>query len=503
MRTQPHWFDTDLPDHPALREDLEVDVLVVGGGITGITTAYLLRKAGLDVALVERDRLVRRDTGHTTAHLTYMADTRLSELCRRKDREEARLLWDAGRSAMEVIRANVTALGIECDLAEVPGYLAAHSAEAAGAERDRLRDEARLAGELGFPVEFIEADPVHGYPALRVPAQMKFHPRKYLAALVDESVRHGVRFYEQSEARSFRDREVEVNGWTIRFDRVVIATHVPLKGLCGGLGAALFQTKLALYSTYAIAARIPKGSFEEMIWSDTAEPFRYLRIEPGQSEDLAIFGGEDHKTGQADDTAERYEALERRLADWQPGIDVTARWSGQVVETNDGFPFIGTVAVRQFIATGFSGNGTTLGTVAAKMARDWVLGHGNPWTACFDPGRKMQGAFGDYVRENSDFPRRLVCDRISVPREDPADLTSGCGKVVRWHRGIVAAYRDPQGTLHLNDAVCPHLGCIVAWNNAEQTWDCPCHGSRFRATGAVIGGPAERGLHPMDNEAAR
>lgn len=498
MHTKPHWFDTDLPIHPPLRKDIETGVLVVGGGITGITAAFLLQKAGMDVTLLERDSFAERDTGHTTAHLTYMTDTRLSELCRKCGPESARLAWEAGRAAMDLIREQVESLSIDCDLVEVPGYLAAHDPAAADDEWKRLRKEGRMAREMGFEVEFIESDPVRGLPALRFPDQMKFHPRKYLNGLLDEAERLGLRAYERSEVSAFKKDHAEANGHRIGFDQVVIATHVPLQGLAGTVGAAMFQTKLALYSSYAIAARLPHGRIEELIWSDTAEPFNYLRIERGHDEDLAIFGGEDHKTGQANHTSERFEALEGRLAELLPGSFVTERWSGQVIETNDGLPYIGRICERQFIATGFSGNGMTLGTAAAMMARDAILKHANPWAECFDPSRKVWSAVGDYVRENADFPGHLVCDRIGIPSETPEDLMPGCGKVVRWGHEIVAAFRDETGALHLSNAVCPHMGCIFAWNGAERTWDCPCHGSRFRATGAVMGGPAERGLKAIE-----
>lgn len=260
------------------------------------------------------------------------------------------------------------------------------------------------------------------------------------------------------------------------------------------LGAALFQTKLALYSTYAIAARTPSDQVKELIWSDTADPFRYLRMEKLDDSGLVIFGGEDHKTGQESDTAACFDRLEERLARWLPEAVVTHRWSGQVVETVDGMPFIGEAGNNQFIATGFSGNGYTFGTVAALMARDWARGVVHPWTEAFDPGRKSPRSIKDYAKENADFPACMIRDRLKTPTGNPDDLGKGEAQVMEHHCERVAAYRDPEGQLHVRSAVCPHLGCIVAWNPAEKTWDCPCHGSRFEAAGKVIAGPAESDL---------
>ena len=497
MDTRPVWLNTALPAFPALDSDITVDTLVIGGGITGITTARLLAAAGVKVALVEREGLAVRDTGHTTAHLTYLTDTRLSYLAATNSPATARVAWLAGMSAMEFIRGTVESLAIDCDFRIVPGYLAADRGRHPGYESSILRQEGELARKMGFDVHFLARDPVNGLPCLLFPEQMKFHPRRYLVALLNEAVGNGAMIYENTEVAAFRDGYVIANGRNITYGNVVIATHVPLQGESGTLGAALFQTKLALYSTYAIAAALPPGQIDELIWSDTADPFNYLRIDHGGGRDIAVFGGEDHKTGQCEDTWECFVKLEERLAEKLPDAVVTHRWSGQVVETMDGLPYIGQTRESQFIATGFSGNGMTFGTVAAMMAHDAVLGISNPWSETFSPSRKVMSSLGEFLNENADYPTRLVADRVGLPGESASSLITCRGKVIEHDSGPVAAYRDEEDGLHLNSAVCPHLGCIVAWNQAEKTWDCPCHGSRFRATGEVIGGPAEKNLKPV------
>jgi Rieske Fe-S protein len=212
--------------------------------------------------------------------------------------------------------------------------------------------------------------------------------------------------------------------------------------------------------------------------------------------DLVIYGGEDHKTGQADDTAACYTRLSRKLNDLVPGVEITQRWSGQVVETHDGLPFIGETAERQFAGTGYAGNGMTFGTLTAIMACDRMQGRRNPWQDLFHPERKsIRGGAWDYIRENKDYPYYLARDRFAgVEGRSLRALAPGDGMVISYNGEKVAASRDEGGALTLLSAVCTHMGCLVGWNAAERTWDCPCHGSRFTTSGDVIGGPAESPL---------
>jgi glycine/D-amino acid oxidase-like deaminating enzyme/nitrite reductase/ring-hydroxylating ferredoxin subunit len=503
MDTKPFWLETPggATDFPPPGEDLSCDVLVIGGGISGVTAAWLLAREGLDVILLERGQPGQRDTAHTTAHLTYMTDTRLSDVVATHSRREAQLAWQAGQAAMDLIESTVTALNIDCALKKVPGYLVAAQGTDLEKERPILQREAELAHQMGFDVRFEDACPVTGRPGIRFASQMEFHPLRYLHALLRDAVKCGARVYGDSDVSAFEDdpQSVRVAGKVVRYRKVFIATHVPLQGSAGTTGAALFQTKLALYSTYAIAAPWGEEAPHDFIWSDTADPFLYLRIGGTGEERMAILGGEDHKTGMVVTTGELYQRLERKLAQLLPGAAVTHRWSGQVVETVDGLPFIGATDDSQFIATGFSGNGLTFGTVAAMMCRDWVLGRDNDWSELFSPSRRSAKSLKEYLKENKDYPVRMIADRLKTREGDPETLQPGEGRVLEHECKRVAAYRDPLGQLHLHSAVCPHLGCIVAWNQAEGTWDCPCHGSRFSAEGKVIAGPAESDLKPAES----
>jgi glycine/D-amino acid oxidase-like deaminating enzyme/nitrite reductase/ring-hydroxylating ferredoxin subunit len=501
--TKSYWLASGgLPSFPRLDEDLSVDVVVVGAGITGLTAAYLLVKAGRTVAVLERDRIVERDTAHTTAHLTMVTDAWLSELADRFGRDHAQAAWDAGLAAIAEIDSIVRAEDISCDFAWVSGYL--HQPRGSSGKKDpqAFRDEAAFVADLGFDAEFVEDVPFVGGPGVQFDGQARFHPRKYLAAVARAVAAGGGQIFERSATESFSADPVSVtaNGHRITCRDIVLATHTPLLGVSGMVSATLFQTKLALYSSYVVGGRVRKGQVPDALFWDTATPYHYLRIEPQTDGDFVIFGGEDHKTGQAENTVACYERLERALEKLIPGIDVTHHWSGQVIETPDGLPYIGETGPHQFAGTGYSGNGMTFGTLSGMMAADKILGRTNPWSDLFNPGRKkIVGGAWDYLKENKDYPYYMLRDRFAgAESKSLRAVKRGEGKVVEYKGEQVAASRNSDGSITRVSAICTHMGCLVDWNEAERTWDCPCHGSRFRPDGSVIGGPAESPLAKID-----
>ncbi len=500
--TTPYWTTSaTVPQFAALDADATADVVVVGGGVTGLTAAALLSAAGRSVMVLDRGRCALGDTGYTSAHLTMVTDTRLHELTSEFGISHAQAVWDAGLAAVAQIDELVRRHDIDADFEWVDGYLHL-PAGANGHGTARLLDDAALAAEMGFDAEFVEAVPVFGRPGIQVAGQARVHPRKYLGGLARSLASSGVRIHEHSEVTAFADapRSLTANGHEVACGDIVIATHNPLVGLSSTASATLFQTKLALYTTYVVAGRIPKGIVPDALWWDTADPYHYLRVEPHRDYDLLIFGGEDHKTGQAKDTEACYTQLEHRLQAKFPGVEITHRWSGQVIETHDGLPYIGSTAPHQYAATGFGGNGLTFGTLAGVMTTDAILGRANPWADLFDPGRKALGrSLWDYVKENADYPYYLIRDRFAGARSRSLRAVKrGQGQVIEHGGATVAAYRDRDGSLTLRSAICTHMGCVVAWNPAERTWDCPCHGSRFTTTGDVISGPAESPLAPVN-----
>ena len=496
------WSEFELPRTTPLGKDVEVDVAVVGAGMTGLMSALFLAEAGRRVAVLERYRIASGDTGATTSHLTMVTDARLHDLAASLGRDSAREVWGAGRWAIDRIEGIAASHRMNAHFRRVDGFLHLSPGKVDEEGREVLEKERSLARELGFEAELVESAPIFGTPAVRFPGQGRIHPIAFLAELGRLLTAMGVHIYEESEVEEFDEDPLALraNGYRVSCADIVVATHTPLQGLQGLLEGAFAQSKLALYSSYVVAGRMPKGSIPDALWWDTEDPYNYLRIEPGEEFDTAIYGGADHKTGQEEETGERYKRLAARARRILPGIELTHRWSGQVILTPDGLPYIGEAAPHQYAATGYVGNGITLGTVGAAVISDAILGRENRWASTFAFDRAPIGRESwEYLQENADYPYHLVRDRLRGPEaRPPAALPPGDGAIVTFAGKKVAASRAADGTLSLLSPVCTHMGCIVAWNGAERTWDCPCHGSRFAPDGSVISGPAESPLAEID-----
>jgi glycine/D-amino acid oxidase-like deaminating enzyme/nitrite reductase/ring-hydroxylating ferredoxin subunit len=508
MPTTSYWRDTSsVPSFRPLDSDMTVDVAVIGAGMTGAMSAYLLKRAGLKVALLEKSQCARGDTEFTSAHLTYVTDLRITELVRKLGRDHAQAVWEAGEAAIQLIQDTIQREHIACDFSRVPGFISS-AMQSSADERDQLRDDTRQVQELGFAARFTESVPLTNRAGIQFPNQARFHPLAFLREILGRIPGDGSFVFEHSEVKEIQNDPLRIiaNGKCISAGQVIIATDVPLQGMNTLFNASLFQTKIHPYTSYVVGAKVRKGTVPDVLLWDTNDPYFYFRLAPGEQQDEVIFGGFDHKTGQQEDESNCFPQLEEVLREILPRAEVSHRWSGQVIESVDGLPFIGENASHQFIATGFSGNGLTFGTVAAMMACDWVLGRKNPWVDLFSPSRKKLSALWNYVRENLDYPYYMVKDRLSLSKAGTVDeIKAGEGRVVKVNGQRLALYRDRSGALTSLSPVCPHLGCLVHWNDAETTWDCPCHGSRFRATGEVLAGPAESNLEPvsLDQESSK
>ena len=491
-----YWNATaSLPRFKSISRHLKVDAVIIGGGLTGITAGYLLKKTGAKVALLERGRCAGADTGHTTAHLTYVTDYRLHEIAKTFGHAGAKAFWEAGITAIDQIDEIVRTASPHCDFKWIPGYL--HASLNGETQKDRalLERDAELAREFGFKSEFVENVPYANRCGVRFDHQAKFHPLKYLAPLLKKIDGGGSHVFENTGAGEIEANPLIVHAgkYKIHCDYLMIATHTPLMGKSSLFKSTLFQSKLSLYTSYVLGAKLPRGLLPEALFWDTNDPYYYLRVDAGKNFDYAIFGGEDVKTGQEDNARLVFKRLEAKLKKVLPAAKIQNRWLGQVVETNDGLPFIGENDGQQFIATGFCGNGFTLGTLSAVMARDRFLGRKNPWFDLFAVNRKkFHGGAWRFLKENADYPFYLLRDWLAKAEGGSLnDLKRGEGKILKLNGKKVAAHRAENGKVTLRSPVCTHLGCIVRWNNADKTWDCPCHGSRFKPSGEVFSGPAE------------
>jgi Rieske Fe-S protein len=344
----------------------------------------------------------------------------------------------------------------------------------------------------------------HGGAArsLRFPDQARFHPLKYLAGLARAVERLGGRLFAQTAVESALEEKngvvVKTERGTIRATDVVFATNSPIGG------SVTIHTKQAPYRTYAIAAILPRGTLPDALYWDTLDPYHYVRLQPhSEDEDLVIIGGEDHKSGEANDGIARFAALERWARQRLPSMgSITHRWSGQVMEPVDYVGFIGRNAGDQhrYLVTGDSGQGMTNGVIASLLVSQLIVDGGSPWAEVYDPGRAVTRKAGAFLSEN------LTALKSFASYLTPGEITSieglsrGEGGLFRQGLKKVAACRDHNGRLHLHSAACTHMGCIVRWNSLEQCWDCPCHGSQFAPDGTVLNGPAVAPLGRIEQQ---
>ena len=489
MSTTSYWIASQPGhDYAPLDADGEVDVAIVGGGITGVTAALLLARQGKRVALIEARRIGELDTGATTAHLTALLDTRYHTLISDFGEEGAALAAKSQRAAIDRIEAFVREEALDCEFARVSGYLYAEP----GQDEKEVEKEAEAAKKVGLDARLVTNAPLP-FPvarALEVGNQAQFHVLRYLRPLAERFVAAGGRIYERTRVTSIEDGQPCVvtteTGRVLRARDVVVATSAAVSN------RFVLHTHVYAYRSYAIAMRVPSAS-SGLFW-DVAEPYHYTRSQPCEGGQLLIVGGEDHKTGTKRDTDEAFAALEVYARQHFGDHAVAYKWSGQVLETADGLPFIGKNPLDEhvYVATGYSGNGMTHGTLAAMLLTELVQGRESEWAALYDPSRKKPLASAkEFVIENAGVAAHMIGDRLK--KSDAADFDEvkpGQGKLVTHHGARLAVYRDASGVLSTCSAVCPHLGCLVQWNEAETSWDCPCHGSRFEATGAVLNGPS-------------
>lgn len=491
---------------PPLEEDQRCDVVVVGGGIAGLSIAFEMAEAGRSVVLVDRGPLGGGMTGRTTAHLAPPCDDLLSELIDLRGEELARLHHRSHATAVDRIEEIVREHRIECAFRRVDGCLFPAIGTPEKEATEQIDKELEAARKLGVEVERARGVPLNGLgdvPILRYPRQATFHPLRYLEALAELANERGARLHSHSPVTATQEKDDEVtvtlaNGVRIVAKDAVVATNSPINDIVA------IHSKTAPYRTYAMAFDLPAGALPDALYWDMEDPYHYVRLQPATERDgwWLIAGGEDHKSGEVDDGEKRFADLETWLRPLVPGLGAeVARWSGQVLETIDRCGFIGLNPGNKhiWITTGDSGQGMTQGAVAGILLRKLILGEETPWTEVYDPGRKPVAGAANYLKENMTAVKSFSEYLTGGELDSAEQLKPGEGGILRSGLKKIAAARDQEGALHRVSASCTHLGCIVHWNGTEQCWDCPCHGSQFAPDGSVLNGPAIKPLAAVDD----
>lgn len=505
------WLDDDkMPSFSPLTENIETDVCVVGGGIAGLTTAYLLAKEGKQVVVVEDFELASGQTGKTTAHFSSALDDRYFDIEKYHGVEGARLAAESHNAAIQKVEEIVRRESIDCNFEFVNGYLFA----AGDDDKDVLDRELEAARRAGVNVHFVNRAPLESFdtgPALCFPKQAELHPVKYLRGITKKLIPMGVKIYTHTRVVNIQGGEpAEVktkDDFKITCKSVVVATNTPINDIFA------IHTKQAPYRSYVVGFEVPKNSIPRGLYWDTLDPYHYVRLEKNPRQkvnesapDILIVGGEDHKTGQDDHPELRFKKLEEWTREKFPMAGAAVyKWSGQVMEPVDGMAYLGHNPMDRnnvYVITGDSGNGMTHCTIGAMLITDQIMNRKNAWEELYKPSRISLRATSEYLKENANVAAQYSDWLAAKSDEVLVDLQAGEGAVFRDGLKMIAAYKNENGAVKFMSAACPHLAGVVHWNTVEKSWDCPCHGSRFDCQGRVIEGPAFKDLEPVETTAA-
>ncbi|MFM9433410.1 glycine/D-amino acid oxidase-like deaminating enzyme/nitrite reductase/ring-hydroxylating ferredoxin subunit [Janthinobacterium sp. CG_23.3] len=488
------WMDTaSVPAYPPLAGDLDTSVCVIGAGIAGLTTAYLLSREGREVVLIDALGIGAGETGRTTAHF-FPPDEWYVDVEKAFGTDSAKLIASSFSGAIDLVESIVQREQIDCAFDRLDGYLYTPS----GNGFREMDKEYAAARRAGVEVEQLERVPGLSFdtgPCVRYSKQAQCHPLQYLGGLAQAFVRNGGQIYCGTRATSIDgNREVQVVGTThgkVRARAVVVATNTPFND------RVVMHTKQTGYRTYVIGMRVPKGTVPRILLWDTGDPYYYVRLESADraaDHDILVVGGADHKVGQDAHPEHRYDDIERWVRHRFPmAQSVEYRWSGEVMEPSDGAAYLGRNPMDNknvYIITGDSGNGMTHCTIGAMLVSDFIMERDNPWRSIYDPARKVTHGLADFVMEQANTLAQYGEWVTGGEVESVQEIAAGAGAIVRDGARKLAVFRDEQGELRALSAKCTHLGCVVHWNSAERSWDCPCHASRFGTDGAVLHGPA-------------
>lgn len=492
---QSYWMaSTPETNYPILQKDLKVDVAIIGGGITGILCAYLLSNKGLNIAIFEADHILQGTTGHTTAKITSQHGLIYSKIKNQISEEFAKQYADANESAIRMYKKIANELNIQCDLVPQSAYIYTLQDQYIS----KIKDEATIADSLGIKATYLEELPLPFTvkAAVRFDDQAQFHPLKFLLPLAKEIANSGNQIFERTRIIDIEDQSDYVlmtdQGKKVTAEKLIIASHYPFYNKPG-----LYFTRIYPERSYVVAINA-KENYPGGMYITAEEPGRSIRSQSSDDGQLIFVGGEHHKTGQGDDTIKHYEALVDYANETFTVEGIPYRWSTQDCMTLDGIPYVGhytSDTPNMYIATGYGKWGMTNSMTSAMLLRDLIIDGKSPWQDVYNPSRQtIVASAKNFVVENLNVADKLIKGKI-LPLPKDTDIQSGEGEVIEANGQRAGVYRDEQGTLHIVDTTCTHMGCEVNWNSAEKSWDCPCHGSRFTYEGEVIEGPA---LRPLD-----
>ena len=485
-----------VPQHSNLPTQ-SFDVVIAGGGITGITTALLLQKAGKNCLVAEAHNLCFGTTGGTTAHLNTFLDTSYKQIKDDFGESDAQLVAKATRQALDLVKQHVLDYNIDCGYEEKNGYVYAQNE----AQTSELNDILQCSNNAGAEADFINQIPVpvEFEKAVVYPRQAQIHPTRYVYALAKEFESLGGVILQNCLVTKVDGNHpilVDSTSGTIKTQYFIYATHTPP-------GVNLLHFRTAPYRSYAMAVQLSDGAYPDGLAYDMHDPYHYFRTQEVDGEKFLIAGGEDHKTGHLENTDECFRHLEAFLRKYYKIENIAFKWSSQFFEPSDGLAYIGNLPGNPeevYVATGFGGNGITYSHIAARMLTDIIINGESEYTELFDPNRiKMVAGFSNFVKENADVVKEFFSKRIAQTKiKELSELAAGEARLVKYEGDSIAMYRDETGKVHAINPVCPHAKCVVGWNSAEKSWDCPCHGSRFSVDGELLTGPSRSNLEKIE-----
>lgn len=494
------WLATETaPKFPPLMDDAHADVCIVGAGIGGLTTAYILACEGKKVIVIDAIGVGAGETGRTTAHF-FPPDEWYASIEDSFGSEHAAQISSSFSEATDLVESIIARENIDCDFERLSGYLYSF-AENGRAEIDNEYQAAQRAGAKPALLDQVPGLSFDTGPCIEFQNLAQFHPLKYLDGLSHALINRGGEIFCGTRATEIESTDdghfVHTNGGKISAASIVVATNTPFHK-----ESVFLHTKQAAYQTYVIGVRVPKGSVPRILLWDTGDPYYYVRLAEDDNEpdfDILVVGGADHKTGDDKHPEHRYHELENWVRERFPmALSVAYRWSGQVMEPADGVAYLGRNPMGDkniYIITGDSGNGMTHCTIGAMIISDLIGGRTARWEALYSPKRKVTHGFSEFVTEQTDTLAKYGEWLTPGEVNSPDQIECGEGAIIRKGIHKLAVYRDETGSLHSLSAKCTHLGCVVHFNSAERSWDCPCHGSRFSTNGDVLHGPATSPLN--------